>query len=423
MRLICCLILLASLTPKAFAAKPVITGISGASSHSLTGTIIAIGGTAGTCTGGMDNINTCDSCAGGLVACNTTRIYDSLVLRIAATHTDPGNLILVNNNTNNTMISTAPHNSQTVGATWGSICTAILGGSCESPTTREGTVRVCVDKNTNNSWDTGEECEDVKIKVLQVPAGQYDVYGQPTAEGISDFKPYPGDEKVYIEDLETSVFPTLGYGGLIKTVRVFIGETNMTDAVPGSFAPQDLAVIEDGNTLQNNVVDGLENGKEYWFRVGLVDEANNLVQFFPPPGTNTDGDCDTASCKYSATPDQVLGLLTDDFNCFVASAAYGTALGPKLDTFREFRFKKLLPYEWGRRLVKSYYRYGPFAARFIHAKPWLRTATRGLLWPAYGFSRLSLAIGLGPAFFLSIFALTMMVALPLYGVRRFSRRA
>jgi len=426
MGIITSLLFLASF--QAYAAKPVVTNITGASNFTLTGTITAFGGFAGTACTGVDVDTTCDNCAGaGLTACNSTRAYDSLRLRIYATHTDTGNLILVRP-TDNTVISTAPFNSESAYAPWSAICASLTNGTstCDTSPGKDGTVRICVDKDLGGDYDSGEECEDVRIKISQMAAGGgFDIAD--TNNGITDFVPYPGDDKIYIEDpLTSSNFPNLSSGGKIIGVRVFIGQDNMTNAKPGSgLTPVDLSVVEDGNTLDNSIVDGLTNGTKYWFRLGLRDEANNIGYFWPPDAhVDVNGaNCDTSECVYSATPDEVVGLLTEDMNCFIASAAYGTSFNDKLDTFREFRFKRLLPTEWGKRFVKAYYHYGPFAARYIHDKPVMRAAARGLLWPAYGYSRLALRFGLWQATLISLFAMTALIALPLIGVRRFFPRA
>src|SRR6185312_4948338 len=102
----------------------------------------------------------------------------------------------------------------------------------------------------------------------------------------------------------------------------------------------------------------------------------------------------TVPCKFSTVPDQVLGLLTKDFNCFIATAAYGSQMEPKIKTFRDFRYQILLQHDWGIWFVKKYYAYGPYGARFIADKPFVRALVRGVLWPLYGFSLLSLRYGL-----------------------------
>ncbi len=388
--------------------------------------------TAGTCPQ-ADTTKTCDSCAAGaLVACNSTRSYNTLRFRVAATHTDAGNLILVKSS-ESTEISVSPHNSTDVSAPWSAICAALGTGAssdCENPGAKEGTIRICVDKNLNNDLDPGEDCEDIKVRISKMDAATYDI--ATVTDGITDFVPYPGDEKIYIEDPLTSAnFPNLSHLGKISGVRVYVGEGNMTAAVPGNgLEPVNLTVVEDGSFLSDSKVDGLTNGVKYWFRLGLVDEANNIGYFWPPPGNSTPNfrddngkNCDVEDCLYTATPDEVVGLLTEDVNCFIATAAYGTSFNDKLETFREFRFKRLLPHAWGRSFVKAYYHYGPIAARYIQDKPMLRAATRLSLWPAYGFSHLALRFGLLPAALLSLFAMTLCLALPLLGVRRFLSRA
>ncbi len=427
---ICFVNLVLLFSTQAHAAVPVVTALSGVSNSTLTGNVTAYGGFAGNACVNPDINLPCDNCAGaGLTACNSSRAYQTLMFRVTATHTDAGNLILVKSD--NTMISTSPHNATTVAAPWSAICAGLGTGAisdCETTPAKDGTIKVCIDKDLDNTYDSGEECADVRVKIVQMPALTYDIAS--TDNGITNFTPYPGDEKIYLEDLQTSAnFPNLAHGGKIVGVRVFIGEGNMTAAVPGAgLAPKDLSVIEDGNTLDDSVVDGLTNAVPYWFRLGLIDEANNVGYFWPPtPHTDGNGkNCDVEACAYTSTPDEVVGLLTEDMNCFIASAAYGTSFNEKLDTFREFRFKRLLPTEAGRHFVKAYYHYGPIAARFIHDKPVFRAAARGLLWPAYGFSRLALSLGMGPAFLisltLSLFAMTV-IALPLLGVRRYLKRA
>lgn len=424
-------VLLSLLLPYA-SAELTITNITGASRTELTGTITAYGGVAGDLNNGTcatrDGTTTCDSCSSGsLTACNPTRIYDSLQLRIFANHSDSGNLIAVKTSDTTITLHTTPLNSSYVTVLWSNFCSIALGGStCETnsfTSGSQGTIRVCLDKNSNGIYDSGEECQDVRVKLAIMPAGTYDQADD--TNGINDFTPFPGDEKVYITKLSTgSGWPTLSHGGTATAVRVFIGEGNMTTAIPGGRS-KDLSVVDGGSNLQNSRVDGLKNGTPYWFRLGIVDDTNNIGYFWPT-AAYTDGngaDCDTTTCVYTATPDQVLGLLTNDLNCFIATAAYGTLFNEKLDTFREFRFKRLLPTEWGRRFVSSYYKYGPYAARYIHDKPVLRAVTRGLLWPAYGFSLLALRYGIWPAFIISVLAMMALVALPLAGVRRIRSRA
>lgn len=67
--------------------------------------------------------------------------------------------------------------------------------------------------------------------------------------------------------------------------------------------------------------------------------------------------------------------------CFIATAAYGSALHPKVNTLRQLRDRYLLPNSIGRAFVDVYYRASPPLADFISRHEWLRAGVRTLLWP------------------------------------------
>lgn len=118
----------------------------------------------------------------------------------------------------------------------------------------------------------------------------------------------------------------------------------------------------------------------------------------------------------------MLALLTKDVNCFVASAAYGSSLEPKLVSFRKFRGNVLLQRDWGRRFVRSYYKYGPFAARYIQDKPVLRAMARAALWPAYGFAELTFKIGFTKALLTAFAGLLLVAGILTLGFRKLAGR-
>lgn len=68
--------------------------------------------------------------------------------------------------------------------------------------------------------------------------------------------------------------------------------------------------------------------------------------------------------------------------CFVATAAYGSAMEPEVVTLRGFRDEYLMPNAAGRALVAAYYRWSPPAAEWISRSETRRAIARMFLWPA-----------------------------------------
>ncbi|HEY3490950.1 MAG TPA: CFI-box-CTERM domain-containing protein [Candidatus Deferrimicrobiaceae bacterium] len=68
--------------------------------------------------------------------------------------------------------------------------------------------------------------------------------------------------------------------------------------------------------------------------------------------------------------------------CFVATAAYGSAMAPEVDSLRRFRDGFLMTNPIGRSLVALYYKASPPLADFIAPRPALRAMARFMLAPA-----------------------------------------
>lgn len=71
----------------------------------------------------------------------------------------------------------------------------------------------------------------------------------------------------------------------------------------------------------------------------------------------------------------------DANDCFIATAAFGTAMQSDIDVLRQFRDNYLLTNATGKAFVDTYYQYSPPLARYIEERDWLRTMVRGMLKP------------------------------------------
>ncbi len=67
--------------------------------------------------------------------------------------------------------------------------------------------------------------------------------------------------------------------------------------------------------------------------------------------------------------------------CFVATAAYGSDLAAEVIHLKTFRDERLLKTNSGKYFVKQYYKYGPFFAKYIRNRNWVRFIIRQLLRP------------------------------------------
>ncbi len=113
-------------------------------------------------------------------------------------------------------------------------------------------------------------------------------------------------------------------------------------------------------------------------RIGVETGNTVTVTYFDanPPGTRT------ASATWKRVYPFEDTLFVEDFRCFIATAAYGSALAPELRVFRRFRDEVLLALPAGRAAVSFYYRHSPPVASLVARSPVLRSAARFVLAPA-----------------------------------------
>lgn len=411
-------------------AKIKIISITGASKTEYGDNIdpIIFGGTGGDdCNAEVGNTETCNSCDNltSLEVCNTDRIYDNLRLTIQFSSDSQDGEPFIRPSDSSTDLSTVTKSGvegkggvHFVTVEWREVCIKLNTSDgitgCDGATSSFNfaeslTVGVESDAETidvkvhdpdptgGTDADTISYCEDTNIK----------------GEGICDFTAYPGDGKVFITDLgRTSGFPSVG-NIKVEALRFFIqNENDLNDFINSpseSVEPADLLVEAktDGSvSTTSKIIDRLENGTKYFFRVAAVDQAQNVFGFTSDGAiAQYCGSPISDTCRFTARPDEVFGMLTEDFNCFIATASYGSSLDSRLTVLRDFRSKVLKGLPGGQAFIDFYYKNGPYAAQWIWKKPWAKSIVRVLLWPVYGFAWISLNWGLTAAITLLLVSL------------------
>ncbi|SNB46379.1 MXAN_6640 family putative metalloprotease [Geobacter sp. DSM 9736] len=121
----------------------------------------------------------------------------------------------------------------------------------------------------------------------------------------------------------------------------------------------------------------------------------------------TDGTTPPVASEGAAPPNQTPAATTGGDGgggCFIATAAFGSYLHPKVKTLRDFRDQFLMKTEAGRAFVTFYYRMSPPVADFIARNDMLRGCVRALLIPIIAVIEYSRLIMIGLMMMLSLSA-------------------
>ena len=413
-----------------------------------TGGVILYAGTAGTLPGsGLDPNSTYNTCAtpasgSGLFACNDARIHPALNLSIGYTSSVT---------TGTTLMTISPVNGGTTGsvppgfvqaptsasvptgvtATWGAICTAMNNagittvdnncmptGSPPTATTATLNIGTSIDGSTFNGGDglqitlviSGGIGQTIGTSDLSTTTTCANTSGSPA--GLCQFEAFPGDGKIVMRYLALGTGVSTGGRAFQKVRLLWVeGDGKANNALFGTINSaslhQDLPFSGPGqDSLTSDRVFGFTNDVTYTFKVAVIDDVGN-VGYYSDSDTalaagetiSNDDDCSNAvdfpapyACHVT-TPDQVLGVLANEFNCFIATATYGSGMAPQVQLFREFRNEYLLPNYYGKQFVKAYYRNSPYYANMIAESPILRAISRSVLWPFAGVAWLYVHLG------------------------------
>ncbi|MCC7404272.1 MAG: hypothetical protein IT288_07735 [Bdellovibrionales bacterium] len=433
-----------------------VESVTGASNWLKSGgTVIIYGGFAGSestgCTANGDG--TCNNCSTSLLACNEKRVMlaSELQVSVKSDSAETTGPVILTTSDGNTQIGTdgdrvGKNTIGTVKLSWSTLCSAALStgaaASCATTTSPSAvaTLKVGVDEDDNGQLSSSEG-DTIQVKVhLPVSADTIEHCDDPAGtftDGVCAFTAFPGDEKVYIEDIDpTTTFPNSG-NIQFSHARFFYSTVGFTSGAdgpnPGSdFGHVDIPIETQGDEyfLSKNNISDLSNDSYYFFRISMLDQAGNVsfitsdtaIQFACGAAASALGPnpTDDANCPFIAHPDEVVGLLSEDVNCFIATAAYGSSLDQHLKTFRAFRSKVLLPTKWGKALVRKYYQLGPYASRWLNDHSWLKPLVRLLLWPLWAWTAVALKFGGGLASLglLMSFLVMMLIVRQLLSWRR-----
>lgn len=427
------------------------------------------GGIAGSETGGDATISgtcanriagaTCNSCENNgatddtrFIPCNPSRIYPELevTFTISSDKVETAGIVYLTSDDGDTDVDRVSSSTDlkknqngTITVKWLKLCQAIGAGDCDTPASGELRLGVSTESDENLT-DAGDDYISINVHVLGDSTATQTTHSECTDgnNGICQFDVAPGDGKVKLQMLESiGTFPVTPDNADISYKNVLLYFAKEADGGFAAITPvsdyYSLSITENEDeddttfSLDSEIADGLENETLYFFKVALQDEAMNIGYFTPDVGTGTGVSvacADTTPTTYTppchtARPGEVLGILSKDVNCFIATAAWGSPMASQVNTFREFRNAYLLPYKWGRVFVKTYYKYGKIAAGYIARSDIARAGVRVALTPLLGFAWLSMRIGVMGAILITLLLIASPIAfLKLRVVRSSPRR-
>jgi hypothetical protein len=365
-----------------------------------------IGGLGGSAVAGecatANEFATCNNCTADWDVCNKTRVRDNSKVQftflsttlagvpVLAYTTGAGPDTPVNAQLSITPPTTASNQTVTLTVSWRDLCIAIdantNGGGASDCSTVNGSraFKIGISQANDGSLiESGDDSIPFTISVISPDVttggtGYATVYDSATATacqfgGICNFSLRKGDEKAYIENLDLRPSGNLG---TYTEVLFYFSNTSFADITRDDEATAPIQ-ISGTNALANDIISGLQNNVEYFFRASVMDRAGNIGLYLDSDSTFCPAG--TTNC-HQVIPQEVIGLFSDT-NCFIATAAFGSPMQKHVKTLRRFRDQVLQKTWIGQLFVKSYYQLSPPLARWISQKSYRRAAARMVLAP------------------------------------------
>ena len=373
--------------------------------------------------GGLSGVDTCasvspaptstiNSCIllNNRASCNFKTICSTSEALVTITSSNTsGSVVLVDSEDNLIDVySTTYTQGQTYTAEilWGDICTAIGGTLCAGATITTG--------SENFKLGIDSDGDDIPDDFVTLKFGIYGIANTAGeslngTDGVADYTLFPGDEKAFVTDFSAVADYSIPEAAPIVGLRGFFAPTtcaavSVTPTTVNNGSDSYLIDIDEDNKeiVDNRIDEGLINDETYVFMFGFQDEAGNIGGF-----KDLAGACTTD--QHSVMPRDVFGLLEENQNCFISTAAFGSPLNSKVKVFKEFRDEVLNQFSIGKKFVRFYYKNSPPIAKAIQENEFLRLATRAILWPAWAVSSAVLYMGLMPFLFVVTMILLTIV--------------
>jgi hypothetical protein len=172
----------------------------------------------------------------------------------------------------------------------------------------------------------------------------------------------------YANDIEPPPQIPHYFTGTVSTLKGPVPEGTVVEALLNGVKKAETTVNAESRYELDVVGEGGEDGKIVTFKVAGV-QANESAAW-------VSGELDY---DFNLTIAAIPNSSPFPFECFIATAAYGTATAEQIDVLRDFRDVVLLKSNAGSQFVALYYQFSPAIADYIARSDLLRTFVRELL--------------------------------------------